>query len=263
MVDFAGTDDSNAIFISYTHVDNQPFGPDALRWISYLHEQLTSRLEQLLGQRVPVWRDDKLQGNDVFVETTVEQLSRVSALISVCSPRYLKSEWCQRELNEFLAAAKSGGGLQVGTKSRVFKVVKTPVPLNELRAPLDALLGYEFYEEISGQRRIREFLLNPDPQQRWKFYARVDDLAQDIAALLEDLSGDGHRGSNGAQAGGRCPWPRRSWQPRSTTISLGRSSRFTCWAAGTGLGRRARTGRFPISRWTSPAGWPLATAWRS
>ncbi len=202
MSDFAATGDGNAIFISYTHVDNQPFGPDALRWISYLHEQLTSRLEQLLGQRVTVWRDDKLQGNDVFAETTVEQLSRVSALISVCSPRYLKSEWCQRELNEFLAAAKSGGGLQVGTKSRVFKVVKTPVPLNELRAPLDALLGYEFYEEIPGQRRIREFLLNPDPEQRWKFYARVDDLAQDIAALLEDLSEDGHRGSNGAQAGG-------------------------------------------------------------
>ena len=77
MANFAATDDSSAIFISYTHVDNQPFGPDALRWISYLHEQLTSRLEQLLGQRVTVWRDDKLHGNDVFAETTAEQLSRV------------------------------------------------------------------------------------------------------------------------------------------------------------------------------------------
>ncbi len=180
-----GFDD--AVFISYTHVDNQPFGPDEQRWISHLHEQLTNRVQQLVGDRVSVWRDDKLQGNDVFPETLADRLSKVAILVSVCSPRYLNSEWCQRELDVFLRAAEAGPGVQVGTRSRVFKLLKTPVPLDEQPEPLAPLLGYEFYEE-SDADRMREFLMNPDPEARWKFYARVDDVAQDIADLLDDMA---------------------------------------------------------------------------
>ena len=69
--------------------------------------------------------------------------------------------------------------------------MKTPLPLNELPEPLQSLLGYEFYEESPVDHRVREYLLNPDPEERWKFYARVDDLAQDIARLLEELAHDG------------------------------------------------------------------------
>jgi hypothetical protein len=179
----------DAVFISYTHVDNKPFGPEKQRWISLLDEHLSVRLEQLAPEHhVSIWRDDKLEGNDVFAEALEERLGEVSVLISVCSPRYLLSEWCQRELNEFVRAAQAKGGLVVGTKSRVFKVMKTPVPLDELPPPLAPLLGYEFYEVLPEGDRFREFLLNPDEEERWKFYARADDLAQDIADLLDELA---------------------------------------------------------------------------
>jgi hypothetical protein len=75
----------------------------------------------------------------------------------------------------------------------VFKVLKTPVDLNDLPEPLTTLLGYEFYEESPVDHRIREYLLNPNPEERWKFYARVDDLAQDIARLLDELVDDARR----------------------------------------------------------------------
>jgi TIR domain len=178
----------DAVFISYTHVDNKPFGPEKQRWISLLDEHLSVRLEQLAPEhQVSIWRDDKLQGNDVFADSLKERLGEVAVLISVCSPKYLLSEWCQRELNEFVQAAQVKGGLEVGTKSRVFKVMKTPVPLDELPPPLAPLLGYEFYELLPEGDRFREFLLNPDEEARWKFYARADDLAQDIVDLLDEL----------------------------------------------------------------------------
>ena len=145
--DSSSTDHEDAVFISYTHVDNLPFGPDHLCWISHLHEQLTWRVEQLYGEHATVWRDEKLHGNDVFAASLVDRLSTVAVLVSVCSPRYLHSEWCRRELDEFLHRAETGSGTQVGTKSRVFKVLKTPVQLDEQPEPLRSLLGYEFYEE--------------------------------------------------------------------------------------------------------------------
>jgi len=180
----------DAVFISYTHVDNQPFGPDHLRWISHLHEQLRCRVEQLFGEEATVWRDEKLSGNDMFAQSLVARLASVAVLVSVCSPRYLHSEWCRRELESFVDSAAGGGGVQVGTKSRLFKVLKTPVPTEDLPDPLRPLLGYEFFEESPVDHRVREYLLNPAPDERWKFYARVDDLAQDIALLLEELAHD-------------------------------------------------------------------------
>ena len=66
--------------------------------------------------------------------------------------------------------------------------MKTPVPLDELPPPLAPLLGYEFYELLPEGDRFREFLLNPDEEARWKFYARADDLAQDIVDLLDELA---------------------------------------------------------------------------
>jgi hypothetical protein len=183
----------DAVFISYTHVDNLPFGPEHLCWISHLHEQLTCRVEQLYSEHATVWRDEKLHGNDVFEESLVDRLATVAVLVSVCSPRYLHSDWCRRELDEFVHCAEASAGMQVGTKSRVFKVLKTPVPLDEQPEPLRSLLGYEFYEESPADHRVREYLLNPAPEERWKFYARVDDLAQDIARLLEDLGDDTRR----------------------------------------------------------------------
>ena len=140
-------------------------------------------------------------------------------LVSVCSPRYLHSEWCRRELDEFVHAAQAGPGMQVGTKSRVFKVLKTPVPVDEQPEPLRSLLGYEFYEESPADHRVREYLLNPAPEERWKFYARVDDLAQDIAGLLDDLATTSVSSDGGGRPVAPSTWPRRrrTWLPTGTT----------------------------------------------
>ena len=108
----AGFDD--AVFISYTHVDNRPYGPEELHWVAHLHEQLTNRMRQVFGHKASVFLDKKLLGNDVFAETLVDRLEKTATLVSVCSPPYLESEWCRRELDAFVAAAEAGEGVRVG-----------------------------------------------------------------------------------------------------------------------------------------------------
>lgn len=184
-----GSDDFDAdVFISYTHVDNLPFGPKNDHWVTLLDQHLSYRLKQLVGKHASVWRDPKIQGNDVFSETVSELLKRVRALVAVASPGYLQSDWCRRELAEFVRSAVSGIGVQTGTKSRIFKVVKTPVPLDDLPPTLEAVLGYEFYEETEGDH-FSEYLLS-DESKHYKFYTKADLLAQDIAKLLAALDED-------------------------------------------------------------------------
>ena len=83
---------------------------------------------QLIGEKPEIWRDPKLAGNDVFADTLVDQLKKVAVLITIVSPRYVKSEWTRRELIEFWKAAEAQGGVNFHDKARIFKVMKTPIP---------------------------------------------------------------------------------------------------------------------------------------
>ena len=177
----------NDIFISYTHVDNAPFGAEHLEWISHLHQHLKTRLEQYVGGSVAVWRDAKLTGNDEFDGEIFERLKKCALIVSVLSPRYLKSEYCNREISVFLE--EHGTHASNTKKSRVFKVLKTHIDREQLPEQLQSTLGYEFYRLDEASSRPREFLLD-QPTEWWRFYTSLDDLAHDIHTTLLALEDD-------------------------------------------------------------------------
>lgn len=181
----------NDVFVSYAHIDDQVLAEGQTGWIATLHRALQVRLGQLLGKAPRIWRDPKLQGNDVFADKLVDRLPRVAVLLSVLSPRYVKSEWCLRELNEFLRVTD---GARVADKLRVFKVVKTPILRDQTPPLLQPVLGYEFFTVDSQSGRERELEFNPTlatPEQQRLYLLKLDDLAHDIAGLLTTLAGEG------------------------------------------------------------------------
>jgi hypothetical protein len=174
-------------FISYSHIDNVGLVDGSKGWITNLHRALEIRIAQLLGEKPQIWRDPKLAGNDVFEIKLIEQLKRVAVLITVVSPRYVKSEWTRRELVEFWKAAEAQGGVRFHDKARIFKVLKTPVPRDMDLPELVALLGYEFYKIDSETGRVHELDDVFGESAQRDFWIKLDDLAHDIAALLEVL----------------------------------------------------------------------------
>jgi hypothetical protein len=174
-------------FISYAHLDNVELIEGRKGWVSNLHRALEVRVAQLLGKQPHIWRDPKLQGNDDFSDTLVAQLQRVAALVPVISPRYLKSEWTIKELNEFWRAAKDQGGVRFNEKIRIFKVLKTPVPQQALPRELQPMLGYEFFKVDHESGRVHELDEIFGPEAQRDFWLKLDDLAHDICCLLEIL----------------------------------------------------------------------------
>jgi TIR domain len=172
-------------FISYAHLDNVELIEGHKGWVTNLHRALEVRVAQLLGKTPQIWRDPKLQGNDFFADTLAERLRRVAALVPVISPRYVKSEWTRRELNEFWLAAQKQGGIRFQDKVRIFKVLKTPIPLDAHPPELQALLGYEFFKIDPDTGRIRELDEVFGPEAQRDFWIKLDDLAHDICCLLE------------------------------------------------------------------------------
>ncbi len=164
------------LFISYAHIDNEAMVEGQDGWVSTFHRGLEIRLGQLRGEKPRIWRDQKLQGNDDFSDTILEQFPNLAALVSILSPRYVKSEWCLRELEHFSNAAEARGGVKIGDKARIFKVIKTHLPREKHPQALDRLLGYEFFD-LDEAGRPREFSRLYGPASERKFWAKLEDLA--------------------------------------------------------------------------------------
>jgi hypothetical protein len=174
-------------FISYAHLDNVELVEGKKGWVANLHRALEVRVGQLLGKSPHIWRDPKLSGNDLFADALVDQLKQVALLVTVVSPRYVKSEWTLRELSEFWQAAEAQGGIHVSNKARVFKVLKTPVPLERTPPELRTLIGYEFFKVDPETGKVRELdeVFGSDAHR--DFWLKLDDLAHDIVELLEAM----------------------------------------------------------------------------
>ncbi len=176
------------LFISYAHLDNKPLHDSRHGWIDLFHERLEIRLGQLLGKPPRIWRDPKLDGNDYFGETLLNKLSQAAIIVSVISPSYLNSEWCLKELQEFDIRAAASGGVRVDEKSRIYKVLKTPVERDDQPQELQGVLGYKFFETDQASKRFREFGHDDGPDRDKRYWEKLEDLAQDITKLIKRLN---------------------------------------------------------------------------
>jgi hypothetical protein len=175
------------VFVSYAHLDDAAPEEEKKGWVARLHDTLDRRLAQLLGKPARIWRDKSLHGNDVFADALVDRVAHAAVLLSVVSPRYVRSEWTTRELQEFCKAAEQQGGVEIHDKCRIFKVLKTPVPLEQQMPPLPSLIGYQFYTQDSQSGTFREFDEQFGPEYKQRFLAKLDDLAQDLKGLLDEV----------------------------------------------------------------------------
>ena len=177
------------LFLSYAHIDDlNPFGEEK-GWISLLHERLSVLLGQALGYEPRIWRDGhSLQGNDYLGGALDAGVTRSLLLVPVISPRYVQSEWCNHEMDAFHAAqARAEAPGAPGYRSRVFKVVKTPLP-EHLRgsepAHIRNLIGYQFYGEDESSGVLTEFSPAPTDKQYWRTLHRlVSDIKQTLIEL--------------------------------------------------------------------------------
>lgn len=184
------------IFISYAHIDDEALIEGEKGWITEFHRALEVRLSQLLGERPNIWRDSRLDGNHIFSNEIISQFPKIAVLISILTPRYVKSEWCVKEVLEFKKASEQNIGVEINNKSRIFKVIKTPIELEQHPEVTQGLLGYDFFMVDRETNRIKEFgnIFGSENQQL--YWSKLDDIACDIASLLKEIKASEDAKSN-------------------------------------------------------------------
>ena len=167
------------VFISYAHLDNQPLVSGEKGWVTKLHEVLDIRLSMLIGKKAKIWRDKRIRKNELFDNTIANAVGSARLFLSVVTPVYIRSDYCQREL----AAFTQHCDVRTAGRSRIFKVLKTPVPVNEHPEPMSNILGYEFYDYDDETKHAHEFRVD-STAYREEYLSRLDDLAQEIQECL-------------------------------------------------------------------------------
>ncbi|HJQ34546.1 MAG TPA: TIR domain-containing protein [Pyrinomonadaceae bacterium] len=174
------------IFISYGWVDDEDPAGDMKGWVDLLVERLPRVVASYLGDKPRLWRDERsLRGNDLLSAAINDGVTRSRLFVPIVSPRYVLSEWCRKELEAFCATGATAGAGQ--HRSRIFKVVKTPLLLPHLKEPeaLRELIGYSFYE-MEGDRP-REFSPDVVPAKDQRYWDALGRLAWDITNTLVAL----------------------------------------------------------------------------
>jgi hypothetical protein len=166
------------IFVSYAHVDDQPFAGAEQGWVTTLINGLKILLGKQLGNPnlFSLWMDYELRGNLAVTNYIIEKIENSAILIVILSPAYLMSQWCRLELNTFLT--------QVGENSGCLFVVEHDVV--ERPSELDDLLGYQFWirNDVGKPRTLA--IPKPHPEE-FIYYQLLDDLARQLTAKLKEL----------------------------------------------------------------------------
>lgn len=93
------------IFISYGHLDDEDPAGDEKGWVDLLVERLPGLVNNNLGYKPKIWRDERsLRGNEKVHGAIREGVINSLLLVPVVSPRYVSSDWCRTELETFCNA---------------------------------------------------------------------------------------------------------------------------------------------------------------
>lgn len=194
------------VFISYATSDDDKIGAEPRGWVACLDEDLRKRLVARLGFKgVSVWRDSDIHENEAHEEKILKRLAKAATLVSIISPSFFSSSWCLRELETFAEFAERTFGLRLDAeKSRILKVEKLEIPVDRkaLPEPFQGFKSYKFYApDPDNPRRFHDFRPLINPEDNYAYFKRLDDLAQDIAAVLKTMA----QKANGTTASAEAP----------------------------------------------------------
>jgi TIR domain len=176
------------VFISYRRLDNDiPTGSRGRHgFVSYLLRQLRSRLQEDGVPDVVLWRDrTDIEKGDIFSEAILKALNRAELFVAILSKNYIKSSWCEKELNTMRGRADNLG-LPTGER-RIFRVDKHKVPENQIPEALQGIEAVKFFREHEDAKYVDEFFWGGKVRLSKEFDKALLELTSAIANRLEEL----------------------------------------------------------------------------
>jgi TIR domain len=215
---FVGGPYTHDVFVSYAHgkdlelAYSHPRRNPLYTWSRFLIDDLRSQIALNLSDsdRVPdVWMDPALKATGSLEGNLTQEIRSSALLVALISAYYLRSEWCQDEIQAFSNFARNFHPVE--RQDRIFAVSVAPTERNTWPAALrddgqNAFLGMEFYRKLGPDPDQWTPLGWPDPSiaKDVDYWTNIKRLAGEITSQLRRMryaQGD----STGAGAAAEVP----------------------------------------------------------
>lgn len=160
------------VLIHFADKDNETAKKNDLGWVTQFKRFLDLMLYQVLGTKPNIVLKSE------FDSATASTFDNAAVMVTVLSKDFVHSGRCLDTVESFFKATSS---LSFG---RVFKVLKSPLTLQEQPPRLRDLLGYDMYQldtETGQMKEYSDFFSHEAERQYWM---KMVDLAYDIHETL-------------------------------------------------------------------------------
>ncbi|MBT1697479.1 hypothetical protein KK083_11370 [Fulvivirgaceae bacterium PWU4] len=164
------------VLIVFAEKDNEA-PKNELGWVSQFKKFLELMLNQVLGEK------SKILLKADYDSITAPELDKVGVLVPVLSKEFIQSGKCLDHVETFYKRIESASK----TRSRVFKVFKTPLSPGEQPPRLRDLIGYDMYQLDVESGEIREYTDYFSTEAERQYWMKMVDLAYDIYDTLLQL----------------------------------------------------------------------------
>lgn len=181
---------SHDIFLSYTHLDDEPDEQD-VRWVSAFRAHLETGLRQRLGGEVSIFFDLSHLKAQNELEYLLENVRESAVFLPVFSPNYGLRPWTMDELDAFDKAAKSASPA-IAAINRIVAVEVLPVEEDAIPARLRNLKRTRFYYEDKVTKTSHKLTATRENKVDGKritdiYGERIGELTCNLVELLRDL----------------------------------------------------------------------------
>jgi TIR domain len=160
------------VLITFAQKDNETSSRTDSGWVTHFRKFLELMLYQVLGSKPNILLKDE------FDSVTASTMDNVAVVVAILSKDFVQSGRCLDTLEAF---NKVAGKSKV---NRVFKVMKSPLVLQEQPPRLRELLGYDMFQidtETGLMKEYSDFFSQEAEKQYWM---KMVDLAYDIHESL-------------------------------------------------------------------------------
>ncbi len=159
------------VLITFANDDNQQSEIDQ-GWVSNFKKFLEMMLIQVLGKKPNIMlksEHDSITGGN---------LNKVAVIVPILSPAFMESGESLDTLESFIS------GNSKSDVTRVFKVHKRPVPVEDQPSKLKELIVYNLFEIDNDNGEVVDIIDFFSPEAERSFWMKMVDLAYDIHESL-------------------------------------------------------------------------------
>jgi len=161
------------VFISYARADRDQ--------VVALSEHLKHRLSRLTGKPPNIYIGSLFITTDEAFPRVSEAIDKSAVFLVYLSGSFLASEWCRSELERI----RSTVALQPGGESRIIKVLRHPVSLEEQPIELRPRSSFEFYEVDESSGQVLPLRPASEAPDYGTYGEKMNELAWEVMRALE------------------------------------------------------------------------------